>query len=479
MSHEKRAVVDPPDSRGLREVRVDGVTVGRAWSLRELRRLLTRSGFPKETELAVTPAVFWHGGGPDIWPDRPLRRRATLVLLVSGLLGSVALLVDIGLPDLFEALTFAGRVMGCMFVVGGFLQAVAAAAAFDHWSKRVFKYSGAVALAGVIIALLVCSLLLALWLQEKEYFPYCLSYFSLWVWALWATWRVCQEKPWQELPHPRRFALGVTVSSVVAATNLAYSGLYQPSTALATMRYEVAFGTPYASPQADNPIMYVPMTVTLENTGTVPFWILGSAVSVYGTRSAPRPNASSIQDWREGEGENQLYAGSPTYTVVYRGPLEDPGGWLEQGEKIVNQRVIQPPRNAPFDSLQASGHLIAMRKDHGSVDSEFVTNHWSREPDKVTRRVACAECGDIGINVGRLHYNNNLVNVTRKPRYVLSIRYMNQAAADADEDFGVVVAPMEKSHNVSPNDEPERLGLVDIGTTVATVSFAQLLKQLR
>lgn len=61
MNHQKRAVVDPPDRRGLREVRLDGVTVGRAWSLRELRRLLTRSGFSEKTDPAADPAVFWYG----------------------------------------------------------------------------------------------------------------------------------------------------------------------------------------------------------------------------------------------------------------------------------------------------------------------------------------------------------------------------------------------------------------------------------
>lgn len=470
-------MIDPPDSRGLREVRVNGVTVGRAWSLRELYRLLNRSGFPKETELAVNPAVVWHGGGPDIWPDRPLPRRATLVLLVAGLLGSAVLLVDIGLPDIFGALTFAGRVMGWMFIVGGFLQAGAAAAAFDQWSKRVFKYSGAVALAGVILALVVCSLLLTLWLQEKEYFSYFLSYLSLWVWSLWAVWRVCREKPWRGIPHPRTFALGVTASGLLAAMNLAYSGLYQPTTALERHNYQVAFGIPYADPKADKPIMHVPVTVTLENTGTVPFWVLASAVTVEGTSSKSRPNEKSIRDWRTGLFENQLYAAPPTSNLVYWGLLMPPGNWLYPGNRIVVQRVIQLPRNAPFDSLELSSHMLAMRKDRGSIGSDFHTMHWSWEPDKVTKRVHCVYCRDIGINLGRLRYNSNLLNVTRKPRHVLSIHYVN---SDVAEDFRVFVSPMDKARKISWNDEPEnRLNLTDWATGTATVSFAQLLKQLR
>ncbi|MET9694165.1 hypothetical protein ABZY81_38035 [Streptomyces sp. NPDC006514] len=477
MNHQKRAVVDPPDSRGLREVRVDGVIVGRAWSLRELRRLLTRSGFPEKAEPAVNPAVSWYGGGPETWPDQPFRRRATLVLLVTGLLGSTVLLVDIGRPDVFGALTFTGRVMAWMFIVGGFIQAVAAAAAFDHWSKRISKYSGAVALVGVVIALVVCSLLLALWLQEMEFFPYFLSYLSLWIWSLWATWRVCREKPWQGIQHPRSFALGATASGLLAAMNLVYLGLYQPADTLERSDYQVTFGTPYADPDAHKPIMYVPVTVTLKNTGTVPFWLLGSVVTVYGSSSKSRPNEKSIRDWRKGRVESQLYAGSPTYNLVYRGSLEEPGRWYNPGARLVMQRVIQLPRNAPFDSLKASSHLILMRKDCGSVDREFGTAHWSWEPDKVTKRVDCAGCGDIGINLGRLRYNSNLMNVTRKPRHVLSIRYVNQ---DLTQNFKVIASPMDRAGKISWNDEPEsRLDLVPMATNAATVSLAQLLKQLR
>ncbi|MFD9303036.1 hypothetical protein ACFWCB_10230 [Streptomyces sp. NPDC060048] len=473
MNHQKRAVVDPPDSRGLRGVRVDGVTVGRAWSMRELRRLLSRSGFPEKTEFAVSPAVVWYGGGSDTWPDRSLRRRATLVLLVAGLLGSAVLLVDIGLPDIFGALTFAGRVMGWMFVVGGFFQAVAAAAASDEWGKRVFKYSGAVTLVGVVIALVVCSLLLTLWLQKREYFPYFLSYLSLWVWSLWAIWRVGREKPWRGIPHPRSFALGVTASGLLAAMNLAYSGLYQPTTALDQINYQVAFGTPYADPKA--PIMHVPTTVTLENTGTVPFWTLGSAVTVRGRLSKSRPNQEKIPDWREGEGESQLYAGSPAYKLVYWGGLQPPGSWVSPGDRVVMQKVIQLPQNAPFDSLEMSSHLISMRKDRGSVDQGFGTTHWSWKPDKVTERVGC-ECGDVGLNLGRLRYNSNLLNVTRKPRHVLSISYVNN---DVPEDFAINISPMDRAGKFSWDSVLEsRLGLVEKSTSVATVSLAQLRKQL-
>ncbi|MEV7615888.1 Yip1 family protein [Streptomyces sp. NPDC089799] len=477
MNQPKRAVVDPPDVRGLREVRVDGVTVGRAWSMRELRRILVRAGFPPKTDPALSPAVAWYGAGPAAWPDRPLRRRATMGLLVAGLLGSALMLVDIGLPDVLGALTFAGRVTGCMFIAGGFLQVVAAAAVPDHWGKRGWKYSGAVALVGVVIALVVCSLLLALWLQEKELFPYFFAYLALWFWSLWAAWRVCRERPWRGLPHPRRFAVGVTASGLLALVNLAYSGVYQPAAAQVRVNYQVAFGTPYADSSRDPVTMHVPVTVTLENTGTVPFWLLGSVVTVHGKRSQARPDDEVIRDWREGHGESELYEGPPEYNPVHWGPLDEPGSWIDPGARLVRQTLVRLPRNAPFDALEGRSRLILMRKDRGSVDSTFSTSHWSWEPDRETGRVDCTGCGDIGINLGRLRYNSNLLNVTRKPRHVLSIRYVN---SDVDEDMNVIVSPMDAAGRIAWDPEPEdRLDLVEMGSGITTVSFAQLLKQLR
>jgi hypothetical protein len=142
----------------------------------------------------------------------------------------------------------------------------------------------------------------------------------------------------------------------------------------------------------------------------------------------------------------------------------------------VEQKVIQLPRNAPFDSLQASSHLIAMRKDRGSVDTEFTTNHWSWEPDEATKRVDCAKCGDMGINLGRLRYNSNLMNVTRKPRYVLSIRFVDDEVA---EGFAVIVSPIDRAGKISWGKPESRLDLLQMATSPQTVSFAQLLKQLR
>ncbi|MFC4503247.1 MULTISPECIES: hypothetical protein [Streptomyces] len=130
-----------------------GEVVGSAWSLGELRRMLSRLGCPEDMDLEDTALVCWRGGDSGTWPDRGWRRRATIVLMAAGLLASTLLNVVIGWPDASGALTFAQRMTGVLFVLSGLVQGVAAVTVFDYWGRRQFGISGAVVLLGVIIAL--------------------------------------------------------------------------------------------------------------------------------------------------------------------------------------------------------------------------------------------------------------------------------------------------------------------------------------
>ncbi|MEV8537082.1 hypothetical protein [Streptomyces sp. NPDC051211] len=494
MNRPKRAVVEPPDSRGLREVRVDGVTVGRAWSPRELRRLLVRAGFPKDVDLADGTSVSWRGengtsvsrrggdgasvsrrgGDGESWPDRPLRRRAVTALLVAGLLGSTALLIHVGLVDMVGAFTFAGRVSGFLFVLAGILTGGAAAAALDLGGKRRFRYAGAFVLVGVIITAATCTLLLVLWLQEKEFTPYLLTYLPLWVWSLWALWLVCRERPWRGIPHPKKFAAGVTASAFLAAANLAYSAAYQPSAAQIHFVYRLKFGTPYADPE--RPVIHLPLTISMENTGTVPFWVLGSAFVVYGRSSAFTADEKVIKDWRQDAQDSELYVGTPAYTVIRYGTFVPAGALVSPGSHALQEKVLQVPKEAGFDAVEASSAMTVLRRDRGIVDLDFNVPHYSWFKGE-SGRVDCPACGDFALHFGRLRYNNNIMNVTRKPRYVTSLRYLDSASR---QRYGVVVSPLDAAGKVTWNPDPEdRLDLLELGSGLAAVSFASVLKQLR
>ncbi|MFG2311536.1 hypothetical protein ACGFS9_23165 [Streptomyces sp. NPDC048566] len=66
---ESSVVVHPPTAAGGRRVWLDGRPLGVARSLRALTRLLNEAGWEgaDEVDVAESPVIEWHGGGPETW----------------------------------------------------------------------------------------------------------------------------------------------------------------------------------------------------------------------------------------------------------------------------------------------------------------------------------------------------------------------------------------------------------------------------
>ncbi|MCX4880325.1 Yip1 family protein [Streptomyces sp. NBC_00847] len=420
MSIRPWVVVEAPDDRGLRRVTLGGRTVGSAWSLRELRSLLDRLGHP-DVDVADPAAVYWRGGDSGAWPDRAWRRRTTMVVMTVGLLASMTLNMMIGWPDASGALTFAQRITGALFVLSGVVQGLAAVLTLDHWGRREFRTSGAVILLGALIALATDSLLILLWLEEKEYTPYLLAFMPLWCWSLWAVGLLLREKPWKGLPQPRKFAAGVFVSGLLATVSLAYSTLYQPSTAPMRLTLQAEFGT--AREDRAHPFAQVPLKLSVKNTGDVSVYVIINDFSVYGrTAKYSERGDSSAQAWKESFGqkeeEAERHVDRLSYQRLSTGRFYDPGDVLAAGQEDTREHVFEIPRDVPYDLLHVDLQITYMRKDRGRIDVEnfgTAVKSWQHP------RYSCwaRECPlDTLAYHGRVHHNNNLVNVTRKPLYV-------------------------------------------------------------
>ncbi|MEV5987733.1 hypothetical protein AB0L85_22420 [Streptomyces sp. NPDC052051] len=67
---ERRVIVDRPEEGGGRRVQVDGESLGVAYSLHDLSVFLERAGLEglDELDVAMSPLIEWHGGGPEVWP---------------------------------------------------------------------------------------------------------------------------------------------------------------------------------------------------------------------------------------------------------------------------------------------------------------------------------------------------------------------------------------------------------------------------
>ncbi|MER5935091.1 hypothetical protein [Streptomyces sp. NPDC002054] len=474
MDKRPLVVVQPPDGRGLRKVTVGAATVGSAWSLRGLRRLLCRAGYPKDLDLADREAVRWNGGDSTTWPDRRGRRYATAVFVVAGLLVSAGLLTVVGMPDAMGGITFAGRVTGLLFILAGGVEAVAAAAALDHWGKRHLKYSGSVVMLGVLVAFATNTLFLAVWLQEREYTRYLLVFVPLWCWSLAALWLLYRQHAWERIPFPRGFTAGVMVSAVLAASNLTYSAVYQPFARQPLLDVKATFGTPLPDPK--RPVIHLPLTLHMKNTGAIPFYVLGSAYWTWGRSAEFSSGKTELQDWRkemEWSEDIELHVEPTDFTLISTGSFIEPGQWYEPGDSKTQQTFVQVPKDAPYDAMEAMLELVIMRKDRGKIDEvEFSRPRYSWDK-KERQYFDCAPevCADHVFYRGRLRHNNNLINVTRGPRHVTSYWTVDGEASE----YGAHIGPLNSAGRLSRDEEPsERYGVAYISSNEEKIPFAKL-----
>lgn len=421
-------VVEPPDSRGLRSVTVGGETVGSAWSRAELAKTLRRHGYTGDMDLDDPASVYWRGGDSRAWPDRAWRRRSVMSLMTAGLLASMIFNAVIGWPDASGALTFAQRITGVLFVLSGAMLGISAVSALDYWGRRQFKISGAIVLLGVFIVLATDGLLLLLWLEEKEYTRFLLVYLPALCWSIWALFILVRQKSWKGIPQPKKFAAGVVATALLTAVSLAYSTMYQPAAAPMHFTLKADFGKAWEDD--DYPFVHVPLTLHMKNTGGIPVYIVNDVYAVRGRIAAYSLGEEDLMtEWREsvgkqgmGEGEAERYVDPIKHTTISIGRFYESGASLDVGQEYTLKRVFQLPKDTEYDTVSVGLQISYLRKDRGRIDvREFKSPHLSwNERD---RRYYCrpAICGGYLVHRGRVRHNNNLINVTRKPRYVTAV----------------------------------------------------------
>ncbi|CAL9664283.1 hypothetical protein SUDANB113_07121 [Streptomyces sp. enrichment culture] len=439
MSIRPWVIVEPPDSRGLRKITVADKTVGSAWSLRELRKILSRLGYPRMMDVEDPASICWRGGNSKTWPDRPWRRRGVSALMIAGMLGSAVLHVVIGWPDAFKALTFSQRIVGAVFVLAGLLQFGATLAAIDYCGRRQLKVSGAITLLGAFITLPTAALLAFMWLEEREYTPYLWTFIPLLPWSLWALYRLIRQKSWHGTPHPKKFAAGVAATAILTAVSLAYSTMYQPTVAPIRFILKTQFGKPQASVNLKR--VAIPLKLYVKNDGGIPIYVINDDYTVWGRSIKYSTKGEGMKQWKtdtEDWGfavDAQRYAQEGEADVIASGHFSGPGTWLDVGEEFTYETVVRLPRNANYGELEATLTMDFMRKDRGRLDDDFGIpwHSW----DKSEGQYYCPpdECGEYVIYHGRVRHNNNLINVTRKPRYVTAFWHPESGLSDFISSF--------------------------------------------
>ncbi|MGW5848908.1 hypothetical protein ACWFQ8_13320 [Streptomyces sp. NPDC055254] len=478
-----QVIVHAPDRRGLREVSVAGKTVGRAWSPRDLRRVLRRAGVPAAIDLDHPGQVRWRAD-PDLWPDRPWWRRIQAGLMVLGLLVSAAVLFRVGLTDTLGALTFGGRVMGVVFLAAALAETVAAAAALDHWGKRATRYAGQCVLLGVVIVA-VTSLMFLILQWESGYHA---GLFRLWVslvaWSVWALWEVGRHKVWQGIPHPKGFATGVALSALVGSASVAYSAMYTPYVAPPKVPFMVSFGKPTLN--AARTSLYVPAHLTFRNEGSISIFVVGTQWSATLWPSAFRAKGTGLTRWRDELGDGWDTHRHEDFNAPARllaaGQITSAGSRLDPGDDFSKQAVIEVPlKDVGQGRVELGATVSFIRADRCKLANSYPQSiEYSWDVDSADRKHVwdapswLADPGDDFFRYrSRIYRSSAIMNMTQAPDWAAMWWVIPTwregkpfAPGDTIPYMQVHIARDPDSQEVLSEDEQEPYGMKTRSTSV-------------
>ncbi|MFH9400401.1 hypothetical protein ACH4JS_11470 [Streptomyces sp. NPDC017638] len=378
-----------------------------------------------------------------------------LILLV--LVPTTVLLGIFGIQDLTEALTYPGRITGAALTTFGILTLAGAAAVVDHWFHSSFPYSGTVALLGTFAALVANLMLLFETWKDGE------SLLYLVVWSLLAAGSACAVVMVYQsrisIPAPRRLAAAVIGSAVLAAANFGYEHLFQPTQRGAKPLISLSVGK--AVIRRDRDAFAVPVDIKLENHSDVGFYMLGTEFHTMGEKVQLSPKDRLDKQWRT-DAEQWSVADQQMHPLSRREihqrgqllaaqPWLSTGAWIEPGEKLTAQTVVQLPMTTPYDQLTFYATAAFARKDRLRLDQlerKGYTWHGVDVPDWVTQDKTNAV-----VFSGRVYENNAIDRHTRDARWVTVYWRFNEHGVSLSEN----IARKGEEARVPPGEETTAL----------------------
>lgn len=422
------------------------------------------------------------------------------VLIACGLAATAVELSLFGGADVTDALTYAGRISGVVFLAAAMLEVVAFGALFNLSQDRPARYSGALVILGVLVSLLTNVVLLILHLDGS--FTYYSLFLILLPWACWALLRLYKAGMWSQIPHPRGFAAGVALTGVLAVANFTHTQVYQPATATAMLTTSVEFGPATTAKGA----VSLQLRLRTRNSGKVGVYILGSLYQLSGRPTSFVPKARPDRDWLQdlNSGQRDLMR----YTNVQAGGYEllaqgqfvgraGPTMVLEPGAEIVTRKVIQFPEGNSYEVLAATANVAFMRKDRAKLTDDFArsgSSSWSAgyvnkklEPRWVTNDDNDNyEESDARANTfrykSRIVHSTAVLENTRAPHYVTVWWVLHEVKSEGPfgPDLIATVGPEEalgsRPSAADTRRMAERYGLAYAPSGTTQASVAEILK---
>ncbi|MFI1766267.1 hypothetical protein ACH41H_30030 [Streptomyces sp. NPDC020800] len=414
------------------------------------------------------------GSGPDPGshlrvvrsPQKILRTRASLALVVLTLVLTAAQAIWLGVFDFIGALTFTGRITGAVLILASFTTLLGAAATLDHWFRNCFAYSGLVALIGAVAALVTNGMLLAETWRDGDSVSYPVRWGLLTAGSLWAVFALWRRSV--TIPAPKRVAAAVLVSSGLALANFGYQHLYQPFQRGARPLITIDVGKPMLS--QDRKRFAFPVDIKLENHSDVGFYVFGAEFHAMGERVPPaqkdrlrtqwRTDVRQQREFRERSPLSRQEVHQPGQLVLAQ-PWMDPGDWIEANDSFVTRTVVQLPIGTPYDQLAFYATAEFGRKDRVGLEHfDKTTYSWSggKAP-----KWAAKENVDCAIYHARVHESNAIDEHTRDPRYITIYWQFGMHGAGVIDTITRRDEADQVHSDAENRDARSRYGLVDAG----------------
>ncbi|WP_369778231.1 hypothetical protein [Streptomyces sp. R33] len=455
MANTPVVAVSGPDDLGWRHVTINDQRAGQVRSMGELRRLIRGAGLESGYE------IRWIGADCTDWPDNPCYRRIVGTLMVAGLLATACMLFVIGMKDTFGALTYSGRVTGIIFLLAAALEIIAALAAFDYWHVRKSSYSGMIVLLGASVSVGVGLLMLLMQLIDGGAYTH---YVLLWVgFTLLSVGALCvlvRHRVWKLVPNPKRIVAGAVISSLLAIPNVTYTQIYVPYATSPIVNSAASFGKP--SLNEDRSKMYLPVHLSVKNSGQIPVYVLGS---IYWVHGYPAPEKRAFQLIKDGE-------------------FVRPPGWLlNPGEEFSEDEVIEiaEPDDFEYEQVRVQAEMYAVRKDRMTIVGDYERSGKSLEALKREGKDQDPR-GPEGKNQAYMRYqadisnSNEILNATRG-RQRITLWYVKKK--ERPYIYAVVEPPGEKvgfdSSDPNRNKKAiDRYGLEHVRSSMQQKPFEEL-----
>ncbi|GAA3124082.1 hypothetical protein GCM10020254_84110 [Streptomyces goshikiensis] len=119
-----------------------------------------------------------------------------------------------------------------------------------------------------------------------------------------------------------------------------------------------------------------------------------------------------------GRSQAEAFKSKEVLENIASGQFQGPGSTLDSGEEFSMEKIVTIPKGTRYETLDAVLQFAILRQDRGKLDDEFYSSRRSWVQSEGRCYCQPDVCGKHVIYHGRVRYNNNLINVTRKPRYV-------------------------------------------------------------